>query len=95
MQLRLQQTVEGLSVLAISYYAIGIIGYIMKPVMPYLPGLDSSSLLGMAAPAIVLAVWYFVRRLRRIWGDPVRVVASRRSISGASCRSTASGSLRL
>ena len=27
MQLRLQQTVEGLSVLAISYYAIGIIGY--------------------------------------------------------------------
>ena len=55
MQLRLQQTVEGLSVLAISYYAIGIIGYIMKPAMPYLPGLDSSSLLGMAAPAIVLA----------------------------------------
>ena len=65
MQLRLQQTVEGLSVLAISYYAIGIIGYIMKPAMHYLPGLDISSLLGMAAPAIVLAVWYFVRRLWR------------------------------
>ena len=31
-QLRLQ-TVEGLSVLAISYYAIGIIGYILKPAM--------------------------------------------------------------
>jgi uncharacterized membrane-anchored protein len=66
MQLRLQQTVEGLSVLAISYYAIGIIGYIMKPWMPYVPGLDSSNLLGMAAPAIVLVVWYFIRRLRRI-----------------------------
>jgi len=66
MQLRLQQTVEGLSVLAISYYAIGIIGYILKPAMHYAPGFDSSNALGMAAPAIVLVVWYCIRRLRRI-----------------------------
>ena len=66
MQLRLQQTVEGLSVLAISYYAIGILGYILKPALNYAPGLDVSNLLGMAAPAIVLAVWYFIRKLRRI-----------------------------
>jgi uncharacterized membrane-anchored protein len=65
MQLRLQQTVEGLSVLAISYYAIGIFGYVMKPAMRYLPGVDVSTVLGIAAPAIVLAVWYFIRRLRR------------------------------
>jgi uncharacterized membrane-anchored protein len=55
-----------LSVLAISYYAIGIIGYILKPAMHYFPGVDSSTLLGMAAPPIVLVVWYFIRRLRRI-----------------------------
>lgn len=66
MQLRLQQTVEGLSVLAISYYAISIIGYVMKPAMQYAPGIDSAKLLGLVAPAVVLVVWYFIRRLRRV-----------------------------
>ena len=66
MQLRLQQTVEGLSVLAISYYAISIMAYIMKPALHYAPALDVSSLLGFAAPLIVLAVWYLIRRMRRV-----------------------------
>jgi uncharacterized membrane-anchored protein len=66
MQLRLQQTVEGLSVLAISYYVISIIGYVLKPALQYAPEFDGSKLLGIAAPAIVLLVWYFIRRLRRL-----------------------------
>jgi uncharacterized membrane-anchored protein len=49
-----------------SYYAIGIIGYILKPAMHYAPGFDGSSMLGMAAAAIVLVVWYCIRWLRRI-----------------------------
>ena len=32
LQLRLQHTVEGLSVVAISYYAVGLIGYAVYPV---------------------------------------------------------------
>jgi uncharacterized membrane-anchored protein len=66
MQLRLQQTVEGLSVLAISYYALSILGYVMKPFTHYAPEIDSSKVLGVAAPAIVLAVWYLIRRMRRL-----------------------------
>ena len=64
MQLRLQQTVEGLSVLAISYYAISIIGYMIKPAMHYLSDHDSSRWLGFSTPVVVLTVWYLVRRLR-------------------------------
>jgi len=64
LQLRLQQTVEGLSVLAISYYAIGILGYIAKPLSGSFPRLDGALMLGVAAPIVVAMVWYFVRRLR-------------------------------
>ena len=66
MQLRLQQTVEGLSVLAISYYALGILGYIGKAVDHVWP-LDLSIDLGIAAPVVVATVWYSVRALRKSW----------------------------
>jgi uncharacterized membrane-anchored protein len=65
MQLRLQQTVEGLSVLAISYYAIGLIGYMLKPLAHSAPQLDTPAVLGIAAPVVVAVVWYCIRRLRR------------------------------
>ena len=65
MQLRLQQTVEGLSVLAISYYAIGIIGYMAKPFMHLVTPVNEATYLGLVAPVVVLVVWYFIRRIRR------------------------------
>ncbi len=64
-QLRLQETVEGLSVVAISYYVLGLIGYAGKglkasgvPVNP-----DVAVLIGL--PLVVGLVWLGVRRLRR------------------------------
>jgi uncharacterized membrane-anchored protein len=69
MQLRLQQTVEGLSVLAISYYAIGILGYVLKPLAHLRPDVDATSVLGVVAPAIVLVVWYFIRQVRDVRTD--------------------------
>lgn len=69
MQLRLQQTVEGLSVLAISYYAIGILGYMTKSVSHLWPHLDPVLPLGVAAPLVVAAVWYGIRRMRKKLGD--------------------------
>jgi uncharacterized membrane-anchored protein len=66
LQVRLQQTVEGLSVLAISYYALGILGYIGKAVDHVWP-LDLSIDLGIAAPVVVATVWYSVRALRKSW----------------------------
>lgn len=66
LQLRLQQTVEGLSVLAISYYAVGILAYAIKPLGHLLP-LDTTVVLGIAAPVILIAVWLGMRLLRKSW----------------------------
>jgi uncharacterized membrane-anchored protein len=64
MQLRLQQTVEGLSVAAISYYVVGLFGYLAKALSHYLP-MDSTTLTGFFVPVAVVAVWYVVRRIRK------------------------------
>lgn len=66
MQLRLQQTVEGLSVLAISYYVVGLLGYIAKPLSPVLD-IDPTVMQGVAAPFVVAIVWWSIRRVRRAW----------------------------
>ena len=65
MQLRLQQTVEGLSVAAISYYAIGLINYVIKALNKTLPWLDPTIATGIAAPLVIGAIWMLLARLRR------------------------------
>lgn len=62
-QLRLQQTVEGLSVAAISYYVIGIVNYAVKGVEQALP-IDATLVTGSLAIPAVFGVWWVVRRLR-------------------------------
>lgn len=65
LQLRLQTTVEGLSVAAISYYVIGLIGYVAKGVHDAGVPLDTTYVTGAAVPIVVLAIWYVVRRIRQ------------------------------
>jgi uncharacterized membrane-anchored protein len=63
-QFKLQLTVEGLSIIAISYYALGILGYVLEglhDVLPYPKG----TMLGLAAPVVLLLVFLGIRRLRR------------------------------
>lgn len=64
-QLRLQRTVEGLSVVAISYYAISLLSYPFKALEHADPRFDAPLLTGLAAPAVILVVWLALRRLRR------------------------------
>lgn len=64
LQLRLQQTVEGLSVAAISYYVVGLFGYLAKAVSHELR-VDPNLLTGIAVPFAVVGVWLVVRRIRR------------------------------
>ncbi len=68
LQLRLQQTVEGLSVAAISYYVVGLFGYLAKAVSHELP-IDPGLLTGLAVPFAVAGVWLTVRRIRHHHGD--------------------------
>ena len=63
MQLRLQRTVEGLSVVAISYYAVGLVSNIVVPAGEA-AGLGKGAVTALLTPLVVLLVWYLVRRIR-------------------------------
>ena len=65
LQLRLQQTVEGLSVAAVSYYCIGILSWLLKGIPKALLPVDSTMITTLAAPFIILSVWLMVRRIRK------------------------------
>ncbi len=64
MQLRLQQTIEALSVFAVAYYLIGILGYVADGLVSRLGWLDVTALKGIAAPIVLALSWYMVRRMR-------------------------------
>ncbi|MEM6478439.1 MAG: DUF3422 domain-containing protein [Pseudomonadota bacterium] len=64
LQLRLQKTVEGLSVVAISYYAVNLVVYALGPVTAPI-GVSDLILFGVATPLTVFAVWWLVQRIRR------------------------------
>lgn len=66
LQSRLQQTVEGLSIAAISYYIVGLTGYAAKGAKDagYLP-FDPAIVMGAAVPIVVACVAYIVWRVRR------------------------------
>lgn len=63
LQLRLQHTVEGLSVVAISYYALGLLGYVLAPVAKSL-GVDKMLLMAAAVPVVLLLAWTGLKRLK-------------------------------
>lgn len=67
LQMRLQSTVEGLSVAAISYYVVGLIGYAAKSlsVAGVLPASPEVAM-GASIPVVVLAVWWVIKRARRL-----------------------------
>lgn len=64
LQLRLQRTVEGLSVVAISYYAVSLVAYLLYPLSEAL-GLSKGMLTALVTLPVVAAVWWMVRRLRQ------------------------------
>ena len=66
LQLMLQATVEGLSVAAISYYVVGLFGYLVKGVHDTgLLRFDPTLATGAFVPIAVLLVWWVVRRIRK------------------------------
>ena len=64
LQLRLQNTVEGLSVVAISYYAVNLASYVVMPLMEPL-GISRNVAMALLAPLVLAGVWAMVRRIRR------------------------------
>lgn len=62
--LRLQHTVEGLSVVAISYYATSLALYVAAPAEKLL-GIGKTGLAAILTPLVVLATWAALRRIRK------------------------------
>lgn len=64
-QLRLQLAVEGLSVAAISYYLVGLLGYAGKAAKAAGLPINPDIALGVLVPLVAGAVWLAQRRLHR------------------------------
>jgi len=63
LQLKLQATVEGLSVAAITYYIVGLVTYLAKGAQPLGWPWSAESTAAAAIPLVALAVWASLRRL--------------------------------
>ena len=65
MQLKLQSTVEGLSVAAATYYVVGLVSYATKGLQqwgwPFSPEASSAA----AIPLVLIASWWLLRQLHR------------------------------
>ncbi|MGB7287722.1 MAG: DUF3422 family protein, partial [Salaquimonas sp.] len=65
LQYRLQQTVEGLSVAAVSYYVVGLFYYVSQALSNWLPlGITPKVAAGMFVPVAIFAIWFMVRSIR-------------------------------
>ncbi len=71
-QLRLQQAVEGLSVAAISYYLVGLLGYLLKGAKAAGIPVNTDLATGIAVPVLAVVVWMGLRALRRKFQSPAR-----------------------
>jgi uncharacterized membrane-anchored protein len=64
-QLRLQQTVEGLSVAAISYYVVGLVGYAAKALKSGGVAIDPDLAMGLAVPVVIALAAIGIRNIRK------------------------------
>jgi len=65
LQLRLQQTVEGLSVAAITYYVVSLIAYVAKGLKAGGYALEPDTITGIAVPVVAVCFALAVRQVRR------------------------------
>ncbi|MEM1398774.1 MAG: DUF3422 domain-containing protein, partial [Pseudomonadota bacterium] len=65
LQLKLQQTVEGLSVVAISYYTVSLLYYVFLAGFESGWPIDPTIATGLAVPVVLFLAWFALRVLRR------------------------------
>jgi uncharacterized membrane-anchored protein len=69
-QLKISQTVEGLSIVAITYYAVGLASYLLKALakQPWMPWSDTT-LTALSVPLVLIFVGFSLRRVRSAWDN--------------------------
>lgn len=65
LQLRLQGTVEGLSIAAISYYIVGLTSYLAKALNAAGANLNIDLFVGISIPVVVGAVWLSIHKIKK------------------------------
>jgi uncharacterized membrane-anchored protein len=65
MQLRLQQTVEGLSIAAIAYYIVGLVGFGVKGLNTLGLRINADLAMAFAIPVVVAILFYGLKAHRR------------------------------
>ncbi len=65
LQLRLQQTVEGLSVAAVTYYVVGLVSYVAKAASEMGLPISAPIIVAASVPIVAGLVWYGVQRVRK------------------------------
>lgn len=69
LQVRLQEAVEGLSVVAISYYLTGLLGYLFKGAKEAgLISISDTLLIGLSVPVVVLVVFFGLKQAKKAMG---------------------------
>lgn len=66
LQLRLQQTVESLSLAAITYYAVGLAGYVAYGLKESGWPINPNLVKGLAVPVLGGLIWYSIHRVKRM-----------------------------
>jgi uncharacterized membrane-anchored protein len=64
LQFRLQETVEGLSVAAISYYLVGLLGYLLGGMPLEELGVEKKYLQAILVPVVLGTVWWSIQRVK-------------------------------
>ena len=77
LQLRLQNLVEMLSVIAASYYAVALIAYMIKGVKAVGKGEVADMAIGLATPLVIITIFLLVSRIRHRYVRETEDAASR------------------
>ena len=64
-QLRLQETVESLSIVAITYYIVGLLSILVDPINFDLIYLSKEIILALCVPIVLILIWYVAKTVRK------------------------------
>ena len=64
-QLRLQETVESLSIVAITYYIVGLLSILVDPINFDLIYLSKELFLALCVPIVLILIWYVAKMVRK------------------------------
>ncbi len=64
-QLRLQETVESLSIVAITYYIVGILSVLVNPINFDLIYISKELFLALCVPIVLILIWYVAKTVRK------------------------------